>query len=155
VRCPCGGADYQTCCEPLHQGTKRAETAEALMRSRYSAYVLGVGPYLLETSWPPAPATPGSSADDMAQWGREKTWVGLSIERVEAGDVADDGGFVQFVAKYVEPGALVSLSERSEFRRVEGRWRYVEGAAHVARTKLGRNDQCPCGSGKKVKHCHS
>jgi SEC-C motif-containing protein len=61
---------------------------------------------------------------------------------------------VEFTARFVEAGALVALSERSRFVRVEGRWRYVEGEARTQRQKLGRNEPCPCGSGRKLKQCH-
>jgi SEC-C motif-containing protein len=122
------------------------------MRSRYSAYALGLGEYLVATST--RPPRPGE-ADELSAWGRAVGWAGLSIVGRERGGPDDADGRVRFIARFVERGALVSLEEDSRFERVDGRWRYVEGAAHSTTQKLGRNEPCPCGSGKKVKQCHS
>lgn len=122
------------------------------MRSRYSAYALGLGDYLVATS--AHPARPGE-ANELSLWGRAVGWVGLTVVDRQQGGVGDATGVVHFVARFVEGGALVSLEERSQFDRDAGRWRYVEGAATTARQKLGRNEPCPCGSGKKVKQCHA
>ncbi|MBL8918916.1 MAG: YchJ family protein [Myxococcaceae bacterium] len=148
--CPCGsGAALSACCGPRHDGSVPAETAEALMRSRYSAYALGLGEYLVATS------SRAGDAAELAAWGRSVGWVGLSIIDRERGGAADAAGRVRFVARFVERGALVALEEDSRFEKVDGRWRYVEGAARTSSQKLGRNEPCPCGSGKKVKQCHS
>lgn len=122
------------------------------MRSRYSAYALGLGDYLVQTNT--REPRPGEAAE-LSAWGRAVGWVGLEVRAAEQGASADSHGVVHFVARFVEGGALVSLEERSQFARVDGRWRYVEGQATSGRAKLGRNDPCPCGSGKKVKQCHS
>jgi SEC-C motif domain protein len=149
--CPCGTSSYAACCGPRHSGSRPAETAEALMRSRYSAYALGLGDYLVATN--ERPARPGESAE-LTTWGRSVAWVGLRVEAVEAGGVEDDGGFVRFSARFLEAGALVTLTERSRFSRVNGAWKYVEGTSEVRRVKLERNAPCPCGSGRKAKQCH-
>lgn len=122
------------------------------MRSRYAAYALGLGDYLVATCT--RPPRPGEAAE-LGAWGTRVGWAGLSIVAREAGGPGDPAGVVHFIARFVEDGALVSLEERSRFARVDGRWRYVEGEATTSRAKLGRNDACPCGSGKKVKQCHS
>ena len=122
------------------------------MRSRYSAYVTGLGEYLVATN--ARPPRPGE-ANELSLWGRSVGWAGLTVVDRQQGGTADTTGVVQFVARYVERGALVSLEERSQFDRDAGRWRYVEGAATTSRQKLGRNEPCPCGSGKKVKQCHA
>lgn len=122
------------------------------MRSRYAAYALGLGEYLVATS--SRPPRPGEAAE-LSAWGRGVGWAGLSIVGREAGAADDSIGRVHFVARFVERGALVSLDEDSRFEKVDGRWRYVEGVARSTSLKLGRNEPCPCGSGKKVKQCHS
>ncbi len=122
------------------------------MRSRYSAYVLGLGEYLVATS--AREPRPGE-ATELSAWGRAVGWVGLSVLARERGGPDDATGVVHFVARYVEASALVSLEERSQFDRLGGRWRYLEGAATTSRQKLGRNEPCPCRSGKKVKQCHA
>ncbi|MDX2010376.1 MAG: YchJ family metal-binding protein [Myxococcaceae bacterium] len=151
TRCPCGSGPYDRCCGPRHTGARPAETAEALMRSRYSAFALGRGDYLVETS---TRAPRPNEAVELSAWGRSVGWVGLTVEVVERGGPDEVEGIVQFTARYVEAGTLVSLSERSSFTRLERRWAYVEGQAQTHRQKLGRNEPCPCGSGRKVKQCH-
>lgn len=122
------------------------------MRSRYSAYVLGLGDYLVQTN---SRAARDGEAAELAAWGKAVGWAGLEVRSTEQGSASDSSGVVHFVARFVEGGALISLEERSQFTRADGRWRYVEGQATTSRVKLGRNDPCPCGSGKKVKQCHS
>jgi SEC-C motif domain protein len=122
------------------------------MRSRYSAYVLGLGEYLGATS--ARPLRPGEVAE-LSAWGRSVGWLGLTILAREQGSAADVTGVVHFVARYVEASSLVSLEERSQFDRDAGRWRYLDGLTTTVRQKLGRNEPCPCGSGKKVKQCHA
>lgn len=122
------------------------------MRSRYSAYVLGLGEYLVHTNT----RTPrGDEAAELSAWGKAVGWAGLEVCSTEHGTDSDSSGVVHFIARFVEGGALVSLEERSQFDRVDGRWKYVDGQATTSRAKLGRNDPCPCRSGKKVKQCHS
>lgn len=117
--CPCGsGRPYAVCCGPLHDG-EPAPTAEALMRSRYAAYVLGLEPYLVAT-WHPT-TRPGSL--DLGADPRPK-WLGLEIrDRQEAGDRAE----VEFVARYRVGGRAHRLHERSRFVRESERWFYLDG----------------------------
>lgn len=118
------------------------------MRSRYSAYVLGMGDYLVATATAPADAA------ELAAWGRSVAWVGLEVVSTHGGQVAAVEGTVHFRARFIEAGALVCLEEHAAFSRSTGVWVYQSGVANTARTKLVRNDPCPCGSGKKTKHCH-
>ena len=117
--CPCGSQrTYAQCCAVLHGGTAAAD-AEALMRSRYSAYVHRLAPYLL-ASWDPA-TRPASIEFDPAT-----RWLGLKVlVQRSAGDEA----FVEFVAKFkVGGGSAQRMHERSRFRRHgDGRWYYVDG----------------------------
>lgn len=118
--CPCGsGQSYADCCAPLHAGGA-ALTAEALMRSRYSAYVLALEPYLLAT-WhaDTRPARLGLDSDEKAQW------LGLQIKRQQSNG---DSAVVEFVARYKTGGRAHRLHETSRFVREDGRWHYVDGA---------------------------
>jgi SEC-C motif-containing protein len=151
--CPCGsGARAAACCAPFHRGAP-APTALALMRSRYSAYVLGEIDYLVRTH---APATRASvDVDAVARWSRETTWQGLEIVATEAGGPDDAHGIVEFVARGVTGGRPFAQRERSRFDKIDGAWFYVDGRASTAAAKsAGRNDPCPCGSGMKYKRCH-
>lgn len=122
LSCPCGSASlYADCCEPLHRGSVAA-TAQALMRSRYSAYVLKLEPYLLET-WHAStrPAALGLAAQVPAP-----RWLGLEVRKHLANGA--DRAEVEFVARYrVGGGRAQRLHETSRFVRENGRWYYVDG----------------------------
>lgn len=122
ARCPCGsGHDYPDCCGPLHDGTARAGTAVALMRSRFSAFARGHADYLL-SSWHPSTRPARLDLDDAITWRR------LQIVDTEAGGADDAAGVVEFRAQYEQDGRRHILQERSRFRRVrDGSWRYVDG----------------------------
>ncbi len=118
-KCPCGlGASYLTCCAPRHQGTKPAETAEALMRARYSAYAKGDRAYLIKT-WHPStrplhlPASPF------------ERWVGLVVE--DAAETGPDEATVRFVATAEHGGKPQVIKELSRFVRENGIWFYIDG----------------------------
>ena len=149
--CPCGNGIYQDCCRPYLDGERAAPTAETLMRSRYTAYVLDNVGYLLQ-SWHPA-----SRPEEDFVLEEAIQWQGLEILDTEAGGEADQTGQVEFIARYLVEDRPGQLRERSDFRREEGLWYYVDGAEVKAQpvsvTKVGRNEPCPCGSGKKYKRC--
>jgi SEC-C motif-containing protein len=120
--CPCGsGIGYDHCCGALHRGERTAPTAEALMRSRFSAYALGLSWYLL-SSWDPDTRPAELEVDEAINWRR------LQIVDTEAGGPDDASGIVEFRAQYVADGRRHILHERSRFRRgTDGGWRYVDG----------------------------
>ncbi len=150
--CPCGsGLAFGDCCGPLLDGRRQATTAEALMRSRYSAYTRLDADYLLRT-WHP------STRPDTLQLDREPLhWTGLSVLGSNAGATADEQGSVEFVARFEADGRPGQLHEISRFVREGGRWYYLDGQTRQTPTtkaqKTGRNAPCPCGSGKKYKRC--
>lgn len=147
--CPCGSQHpLSACCGRYHNGDA-PPTAEALMRSRYSAFVLGLEDYLLE-SW--HPDTRPTAIDPRAM----PTWTGLDICATEAGGPNDDHGKVEFRAHFKHGGKTDLLHETSRFERVDGKWVYVDGGIHRRtrdEARVGRNAPCPCGSGKKHKRC--
>ncbi|MFE8032351.1 YchJ family metal-binding protein [Thiohalocapsa marina] len=126
--CPCGGPGaYADCCGRYLDAGASPEWAEALMRSRYVAYVLGRTDYLLAT-WHPAtrPAAPDLALDLDQESVR---WLGLKIARVEAGGPQDGEGIVAFVARYKVGGRAHRLQETSRFVRQDGRWLYLTAVA--------------------------
>lgn len=156
--CPCGSRlPFESCCGPLIAGEQPAATAEALMRSRYSAYATGAVGYLHETLHPNYRSDHDQAAT--RRWAAEATWQGLEIRATEGGGAGDNEGMVEFVANYKEKGIARRYHERSRFLREDGHWYYVDGEIQRPGTvvhengKVGRNDPCPCGSGKKFKKC--
>lgn len=124
--CPCGsGKSYAHCCEPLHQGIP-AGSAEALMRSRYSAFALSLPEYI-QRSWHPSTRPPELRPAD----GDEKSqWIGLKIKRHEAIDA--NHAIVEFIARYKINGRAFVLQETSRFVREDGHWFYLDGS-HATR----------------------
>jgi SEC-C motif-containing protein len=123
--CPCGSnlAD-DACCARYHRG-EPAPTAEALMRSRYTAYARGEIEYLVETH---DPATRGAlDRDSIATWSRDTEWLGLEIVATEYGGATDARGVVEFIARGTTSGKPFTQRERSRFRKLAGRWVYIDG----------------------------
>jgi SEC-C motif-containing protein len=128
------------------------------MRSRYSAYVEHAIDYIINTC-----VHRGKYDIDYQStrdWSEKSTWLGLKIISSEKGGIADTEGTVEFEASYERDGLKDIHHEKAKFNRegVDGTWLYDEG--HVIpqtivrnEPKVGRNDPCPCGSGKKYKHC--
>ncbi|SDR90344.1 YchJ family protein [Agrococcus carbonis] len=121
ARCPCGtGLTYGECCGPIQRGQREAPTAEALMRSRYTAFALDDVEWLL-ASWHPSTRPRSLELDPGIRWLR------LDIEHA-AGGPFDDEGMVAFAAHWVADGERGVMRELSRFRR-DGGWRYVDGTA--------------------------
>lgn len=155
--CPCGqNTAFSACCKPYLDGWDTPKTAEALMRSRYSAYAVEAIDYLAKTSGGQALAD--FSMRDAATWAKNATFTKLEVLQTELGTATDTIGFVEFTATFVENGRTQVVSERSRFERPTDTapWRYVgrEKATPIkVAPKAGRNDPCPCGSGQKYKKC--
>ncbi|MDR2617325.1 MAG: YchJ family protein [Treponema sp.] len=156
--CPCGsGLDYAECCEPYITGVKDPPTAEALMRSRYSAYTVHAIDYIISTCDQEA----GSSIDvkQTRDWSEKSVWLGLKILSVVKGAAADTEGTVEFEAAYEREGLKDIHHEKARFKKKQAKWFYIDGdivpkTVVRAGPKVGRNEPCPCGSGRKYKHCH-
>lgn len=155
--CPCNsGKAFDDCCGPILDGKAKAETAEALMRSRYTAHVMGNFDHVANTHAPEAAGDYNKEA--AAAQSKNTEWMGLDITETVAGGPGDDTGTVTFTARFKENGELHAHRERSEFRKENGEWLYVDGQINPQIEprrvdKVGRNDPCPCGSGKKYKKC--
>ena len=126
------------------------------MRSRYSAYVLGNMAYLSDTLAPEARAD--FDPAEAASTASESLWQGLDLRAVTDGGSDDATGTVEFVARFRLHGEQHLHHELASFRREQGRWVFVDGELNPKGpprrvVKVGRNDPCPCGSGKKYKKC--
>ena len=153
TQCPCGsGLVFDDCCGPIIAGAP-ALTPEALMRSRYTAFVRGELDHVDRTHAP-------EIRDDFNRAEAERSveeceWQGLEVKgSTENGDE----GTVEFVARFKRGGQSYVQHELASFGRRDGRWLYLAGEInpkppqrHVV--KIGRNDPCSCGSGKKYKKC--
>jgi SEC-C motif domain protein len=173
MNCPCGsGNTLDVCCEPFLKGKAMPDTAEKLMRSRYTAYTQSDIQYVEKT------LAPESKHDfdlkNTKQWAELSKWKGLKILSTEKGQAQDKKGTVEFVATYEQEGETIEHHEVSQFRKNEkGEWLFVDGDSHTHKggeghhhhhhhkmqpvqreaPKVGRNDPCICGSQKKYKKC--
>ena len=129
-QCPCGsGLGYGRCCGPYHRDRGLPPSAEALMRSRYAAYALGLVDYILRTTDPEGAAW---EADEEAwrasvvAFSASATFTGVEILEMSPGP-GEDEAQVRFRARLEQDGRDASFSEMSRFRLVEGRWLYRDG----------------------------
>jgi SEC-C motif-containing protein len=133
--------EFEVCCGPILAGAA-APTAEALMRSRYTAYVKHAFDHLEKTL-----------SEETSEW------LGLTIHQTEKGGAEDTEGMVHFTARFKTEGKEHDHNEAAVFTREDSRWVYAgilpQKGQPVRREtpKIGRNDPCPCGSGKKYKKC--
>lgn len=170
MKCPCGSVNqYENCCGPIINDSVQAETAEQLMRSRYTAYTKGEMSYLKNTLAPESQHD--FDIDAAKKWAQESEWMGLKIISTTKGSKTDAKGVVEFTATYKEKGKVYNHHEVSQFRKNnQGRWLFVKGESHThiddkgegessvhtvirESPKIGRNEPCTCGSGKKYKKC--
>ncbi|MDP2848248.1 MAG: YchJ family metal-binding protein [Humidesulfovibrio sp.] len=154
--CHCGSElPFEQCCQSIINGAP-APTAEALMRARYSAYVVGDINFLNSSL---APDERHDFDPEQAKaWSENSKWLGLTIHAVKDGGEADQAGQVDFTASYEYQGGRQDHRELASFKRLDGVWHYTDGRMRshdpiVRGPKTGRNDPCPCESGKKYKKC--
>lgn len=171
--CPCGaGFPYTDCCGPLIRGATFADTAEDLMRSRYTAYTKGEWEYLEQTRHHQDLQETIFTRSNLRS--EEICWNKLEILKIEKGGAFDETGKVHFIAHYSENGEPKTLQENSAFLKEKGRWYYSQLKSKVIpasrkpslskskipskplvrnQPKIRRNEPCPCGSEKKYKKC--
>jgi len=119
--CPCGsGKSFDQCCEPCLSGEQPATTAEALMRSRYTAYVVGDSQYLLAT-WHPSTRPP------TLELPTDVKWQSLKIKSTRKGQQNETNGTVEFIAVSKTDGKAHRLHENSGFVYENNQWFYLEG----------------------------
>lgn len=170
--CDCGNTQsFEECCGPYLKGLTWPDTAEKLMRSRYTAFARGDIRYIGKTLI--GKAAKDFNEKETLDWSKTSQWLGLEILKTEKGQLSDETGTVEFVAKYKQQGQVLEHHEVSKFKKdSHGHWMFMDGDSHVheegqghhhhspvqqlirEEPKIGRNDPCHCGSGKKFKKCH-
>lgn len=155
--CYCGsGVSYATCCQPVITGKKQAQTAEQLMRARYSAFVVAETGFIFESTHPDH--RDGYDHEGIKAWAENSEWLGLTIISTDNGNAEDVSGTVEFIARYKDRhGTIHTHHEQASFKKEEGTWYFTDGVTPkpqpIRSTKVGRNEPCPCGSGQKYKKC--
>lgn len=170
MSCYCGRpTHYQQCCAPFHQGLQQATTPEQLMRSRFSAYFLKLVPYIANTYHHSKQSD--DALQEISAFAESAIFLSLQViatagpegfsgvaaqPAISADSTNMTTGYVHFIARFLLKDQLHLLEEQSRFVQEQDVWRYLDGVLlpHAVR-KTGRNDSCPCGSGKKFKVCQS
>lgn len=158
MTCVCGlGESTETCCLPIIKGTAPAKTAEALMRARYAAYVLQEIDFILDSVHPNSPGEADRRTTEA--WSKNAEWKGLEVVSAEGGGENDEVGIVEFIARFDVQQTAQQHHEKARFTRHNKKWMYLDGEEIKPQPirrespRVGRNDPCPCGSGKKYKKC--
>lgn len=157
-QCACSsGKSFTDCCEPFISKKKSPQTAEELMRSRYTAYTLHDVNYISDTNDP-------RSNDDFdieasRKWAQSSEWLGLEIVSKDLGGPTDTQGAVEFIATFKFEGTERKHHELSYFEKLDEKWYFIDGKTvntpeRRMKPKIGRNDPCDCGSSLKYKKCH-
>ena len=147
ILCPCqSGKSYTDCCQPFHLHQMIPDSAEKLMRSRYTAYTQVNIPYIVETTVPAQ--QPLLDQQAMQLWGDETDWAGLKIISHQP-FVSKIHSWVEFKAFFNIENGIDAHHERSVFVLISGRWYFVDPTVPLPSQK----QPCVCGSGKKFKHC--
>ena len=154
--CPCGTSiDYADCCEPIVTAKKKAETAEQLMRARYTAHVKVDVDFIFKSTHPDY--RHGFGHKETKDWAENSEWHGLEILETTKGGAKDDTGEVEFIARFKDREGRRSHHERARFSKVKKQWHFIDGtmvkSPPAIASKVGRNEPCPCGSGSKYKKC--
>ncbi|PNW28675.1 YchJ family protein [Formosa algae] len=125
MKCPCcSGKSYEACCELAHLDILQVQTAEALMRSRYSAFVLANGDYLMKSHHKSTRPTKEQKA--IVKWAKSVDWIRLNILNTTKGLANDTEGTVEFKAMFQERGELQMIHENSRFINDNGCWYYID-----------------------------
>lgn len=155
--CPCGsGKEFGVCCGPILAEPAAARTPEELMRARFTAHCRREYSFLVESTHPDH--RDDVSEEEIARWASHILWTGLEVHSATPG-ATDDEGRVAFTAYFTLKDTPQELKEDAEFIREGGRWFYVDGHVYGQEPyrreepRVGRNEPCPCGSGKKFKKC--
>lgn len=145
--CSCqSGKPYADCCAPFHEGTQLPPTPEALMRSRYCAYVLHDIDYIVATTVPEQQPLLDKAA--MSEWSRNTQWLGLEVLK-HIPNIGKHHAQVEFKAYFEENGSRQSHHELSAFVKPQQRWYFIDPTVPLPALK----QPCICGSGKKFKQC--
>lgn len=120
LKCYCGSEqNFENCCEPFIKGYKNPDTAELLMRSRYSAYASAAADYLVETTH--SSARKWHSRASILDWSQSNTWIKLEVLNTTTTTV-------EFKAFYLDTELKMQVHhEYSTFKMEKGKWFYVDG----------------------------
>ena len=160
--CPCGSErKLDECCLPIIRGKRKATTAEELLRARYTAFTLGEVDFILGSHH--SRTVKDVKREEISEWSKNSEWLGLKILESAGGAATDDKATLVFQAQYKvkDKDKEEEHFEKSFFEKENGEWKFLDahglhqGPYVRAEPKLGRNDPCPCGSGKKYKKCHA
>jgi SEC-C motif domain protein len=122
----CSGKKFEDCCQPFISGIAKPSTAEALMRSRYSAHATGAVEYILRTTHPSTRRF--NNAESIENWARSSVWQKLEIVSISKGDVKDKQGTVEFKAYFLDENSQPQIHhENSNFAKELGKWFFVDG----------------------------
>jgi len=147
MRCFCGlDKNFEECCGAIICGERSALAVEELMRSRYSAYAVADGNYLVKSATKENRYE--SDVSLIEEFCKNVKWLKLDLLHVNQNEF---DGTVEFKAYYLENSEIVLLHERSDFIKNDGVWEYDKGS--FINSKIERNELCPCGSGVKYKKC--
>jgi len=156
--CPCGShVSYEKCCGSFITGEELPKSPEQLMRARYTAFTQANVDYIVKTMR--KDAVDDFNPENTRQWAQQVEWVGLEVLNAPPVTNKKQTATVEFIASYRQQGKLQNIREVSEFKYSKDRWYYTGGQGEVVNktvhtaTKVGRNDPCPCNSGKKFKKC--
>lgn len=124
------------------------------MRSRYTAYAMSDMAYIKKTMR--GKPLEHFNEDEALHWAKSVCWLGLKVVKNQYDNVDKTRGYVEFIAKYLDGNVVNTIHEISEFKKSDQHWYYVDGKQiHTPAIKISRNSLCPCGSSKKIKHCHA
>jgi SEC-C motif-containing protein len=154
--CPCGSSsNFADCCRQIINGEREPLTAEELMRARYSAFVTGEIDFIVASTH--SRTRREIDIPSITQWSQTSNWLGLQI--IEQKIIDDNKTYLSFQANFSQAGKDQIHREKSLFERENGKWRFVSGeelknpTVRYEAPRPGRNEPCPCGSGKKYKKC--
>ena len=154
--CHCGSKEsFTECCQKIILDMSLAKTAEQLMRARYSSFIVLSYDFLRNTLDP----TTRDSYDEesIKKWAESAEWLGLEIVSCKDGKESDTKGEVEFIATYMLDNEKKIHHEQATFIKKNNQWYFQEGKwvkpKPIQVVKIGRNEACPCGSGKKYKKC--
>ena len=155
-KCPCSsGKSFNDCCGPVLGGQVLATSPEALMRARYTAHATGNTDFLYNSLHPSIREDVGKD-DETEELRNNIVWTGLEVVSTSENG---NNGEVDFIANYQVRDIDQKHREHAKFVKEDGQWYYFDGEVegHVTyrreSPKVGRNDPCTCGSGKKYKKC--
>ena len=157
TQCPCGsGKELASCCGPVMENAAAARTPEELMRARFTAHCTRNYAFLVDSTHPDH--REGVSEEEISQWASHVNWTELEVHSATPGET-DNEGNVAFTAHFTIKDTPQELREDAAFSRIDGVWHYVDGIVHGQEPyrrdepRVGRNEPCPCGSGRKYKKC--